>query len=91
VKDGRTAAQPYRVRVGDIWYWVDPTVPQDELELGDTVIIYPEVGDATLGILQNRSDATALIEFVTLEGDSFSLPARDIAALHLAVIDDVQT
>jgi hypothetical protein len=93
VKDGRTAAQPYRVRVGNVWYWVDPTVPRDDIEPGDTVVIYPAAGDATLAILQCpfKLGDTRSAQFSTLEGDGFSLPAGDIAALHLAAVDDVQT
>ena len=93
MNDGRTATQPYRVRVGNVWYWVDPAVPRDDIEPGDTVVIYPLSGDATLAILQSplKSGHAGSAEFSTLEGDSFSLAPADIAALHLAAVDDVQT
>src|SRR5687767_1415858 len=74
-KDGRTATQPYRVRVGDVWYWVDPTVPASEIEPGDTVVIYPATGDATLAILQSPFKPSGAlpqaIDFATLEGECF--------------------
>ena len=91
--DGRTATQPYRVRVGDIWYWVDPTVPAGTIEPGDTVVIYPLTGDVTLAVLQGRLEPgnTGRAGFSTLDGEHFSIPARDIAALHLAAVDDEQT
>lgn len=97
-KDGRTATQPYRVRVGAVWYWVDPTVPASDIEPGETVVVYPVAGDPTLAILQSpfkpegRDMAPARpIDFSTLEGERFTVPARDIAALHLAAVDDDQT
>ena len=89
--DGRTATEPYRVRVGNVWYWVDPAVLPDNIEPGDTVVIYPVAGDATLAILQSPFHPNSLIEFATLDGERFSLQAHDIAALHLAAVDDVQT
>jgi len=91
MNDGRTATQPYRVRVGNTWYWVDPTVPRDDIEPGDTVVIYPAGGDATLAVLQSPFGPQSSIEFVTLEGENFNLAPADIAALHLAAVDDVQT
>ena len=97
-KDERTATQSYRVRVGNIWYWVDPTVPAGDIEPGDTVVVYPVAGDPTLAILQSpfkpegRDIAPApQIDFSTLEGERFTVAARDIAALHLAAVDDDQT
>src|SRR4051812_47817037 len=75
-KDGRKATEPYRVRVGNVWYWVDPTVPTEAIEPGDTVVIYPVDGDATLAILQSRfkpGDAAA-VEFSTLQGERFTVP-----------------
>ena len=89
IRDGRDATQPYRVRVGDIWYWVDPTAP---VEPGDSVIIYPTRGDSTLAILQGpfKPDDAGSVAFSTLEGEQFTVPAGDIAALHLAAEDDQQ-
>ena len=49
--DGRSVTQPYRIRVGSVWYWVDPTVPVSAIEPGDTVVIYPAAGEATLSQL----------------------------------------
>ena len=91
--DGRTATQPYRVRVGDLWYWVDPTIPADAIEPGDTVVIYPAAGDVTLAILQTPFEpgGPGRADFSTLDGGRFSIPANDIAVLHLAAIDDEQT
>jgi len=92
--DGRRAAQPYRVRVGNVWYWVDPTVPANAIEPGDTVVIYPVAGETTLAILRTPFDEAASVRpvaFSTLEGEHFALPRRDIAALHLAAPDDQQT
>ncbi len=54
--DGRGAAQPYRVRVGNVWYWVDPTVPANAIEPGDTVVIYPVAGEITLAIVRSPFD-----------------------------------
>ena len=93
-RDGRDARQPYRVRVSKVWYWVDPTVPMDAIESGDRVVIYPVSGDAALAILQTpfRSPDTThrSIDFSTLQGERFTVPAGDIAALHLAAVDDDQ-
>ena len=93
-KDGRDATRPYRARVGKVWYWVDPTVPADAIESGDTVIFYPLSGDATLATLQRRSSteqASASIEFANLDGEHFNFATRDIAAMHLAAVDDDQS
>jgi hypothetical protein len=97
-KDGRTATQPYRVRVGTVWYWVDPTVPADEIEPGDVVVIYPVAGDPTLAIVQSPfkpegSDIAPArpVDCSTLEGERFTVAPRDIAALHLAAVDEDQT
>lgn len=90
-KDGRTATQLYRVRVGNVWYWVDPTVPADAIEPGDTVVVYPATGDATLAILQSPFKPADAVDFSTLDGGRFIVPAGDIAALHLAAVDDDQT
>jgi hypothetical protein len=88
VRDGRAAQEPYRVRVGGTWYWVDPTVPQQAIEPGDTVLIYPVAGDPALAVLQSppRDD----VVFASLEGNRFTVARDDIAALHLAAVDDVQ-
>jgi hypothetical protein len=97
-KDGRKTIQPYRVRVGTVWYWVDPTVPASDIEPGDTVVVYPVAGDPTLAILQSPfkpegSDIAPArpVDFSTLESERFTVAARDIAALHLAAVDDDQT
>lgn len=87
-KDGRNEAQPYRVRAGDGWYWVDPTVAGAAIEPGDTVVVYPVNGDAVVAILDARR-GTVLI-FSTPQGERFEVAARDIAALHLAAVDDEQ-
>jgi hypothetical protein len=88
--DGRNATQAYRVRVGGTWYWVDPAVPPDAIEPGDTVVIYSAHGDATLALLQSALAPGRETVFATLEGERFTLPAGDIAALHLAAVDDDQ-
>lgn|GEM_PF-2684148 len=96
-KDGQTARRPYRVRVAGIWYWVDPTVPASSIEPGDTVLIYPVGGEASLAILQSpftsptHKPANAQpTKFSTIQGQCFELPASDIASLHLAAVDDEQ-
>ena len=89
----RSATQPYRVRVGNIWNWVDPTVPVNAIEPGDIVVVYPVAGETTLAILQTPFDesTTALpAAFSTLEGEHFTVPRREIAALHLAARDEEQ-
>ncbi|MEA2871709.1 MAG: hypothetical protein QOH67_1685 [Hyphomicrobiales bacterium] len=90
--DGRGATQPYRARVGDAWYWVDPTVPASAIEPGDTVVVYPVAGETTLAILQTPFDGSGarLVAFSTKEGEHFAVPRRDIAALHLAARDEEQ-
>ena len=90
MKDGRNATQAYRVRVGGTWYWVDPTAPRDAIEPGDTVVIYPADGAAALAVLQSTTGGDT-IAFASLEGECFELPARDVAALHLAAVDDDQS
>ena len=87
--DGRAAKRPYRVRVGTTWYWVDPTVPADDIEPGDTVIIYPVAGDAALAILQSPL-AQDPVTLSSLEGDAFKIARAEIATLHLAAVDDEQ-
>ncbi len=54
-KSGKDATEPYRVRAGGVWYWVDPTFPVDAIEAGDTVVAYPVNGDAVVVILQGRT------------------------------------
>ena len=88
MKDGRNATQAYRVRVGGVWYWVDPAVPVADIEPGDTVVVYPADGAAALAVLQSAPGAT--VAFASLEGERFEMPAREIAALHLAAVDDEQ-
>jgi hypothetical protein len=88
-QDGRSATEPYRVRVGGTWYWVDPGVPPAGIEPGDTVLIYPVAGEPALALLQSPL-GTSEIVFASLEGDGFRLAAADIAALHLAAVDEVQ-
>lgn len=86
--DGRNATQAYRVRVGGTWYWVDPAAPRDAIEPGDIVVIYPAEGEPALAILQGAHGDT--LAFSSLEGERFEMPARDVAALHLAAVDDEQ-
>jgi hypothetical protein len=95
-KDGRDAKQPYRVRAGSIWYWVDPTVPATDIEPGNTVIVYPLSGDTHIATLESvyrptSGDAAAdPIRFSTSGGERFEVAPRDIAALHLVAVDEVQ-
>jgi hypothetical protein len=88
-KDGRAATEPYRVRVGGTWYWVDPSVRRPDIEPGDTVLIYPTAGAPVLAVLQSPLTQSEIM-FASLEGDGFRLAAADIAALHLAAVDEVQ-
>jgi hypothetical protein len=80
------------VRVGSIWYWVDPTVPASAIEPGDIVVVCPVAGETTLAILQTPFDGSGAqpVAFSTLEGEPFAVPRRDIAALHLAARDEQQ-
>lgn len=80
---------PYRVRVGAVWYWVDPTAPADKIEPGDTVVLYPAGGHAVIAIVQHPQGAGALA-FTSTEGEPFTVEKRDIAAMHLAAVDDPQ-
>lgn len=92
MKEGRTATQPYRVRVANVWYWVDPAAR--DLAPGDTVVVYPVAGDATLAILQSllpKAGVPEPVGFSSLEGEPFTMAAGDIAVLHLAAVDDQQT
>ncbi len=89
-KDGRAATHAYRVRVGGTWYWVDPAAPRDAFEPGDTVVIYPAAGEPALAVV-NSPVGAGRIAFASLEGETFDMAASDIAALHLAAVDDVQS
>src|SRR5258708_2411528 len=94
-KDGRTASKPYRVRVGAVWYWVDPTVPRSAMEPADTIIVHPVWGDPVLAILQQDINsvevaAAGSIGLSSLEGERFAMAFDDIAALHLTAVDEVQ-
>ena len=86
--DGRDATQPYRVRVGGVWYWVDPAVPTAELEPGDIVVVYPRQGDGVLAAL--RSPPGSTMSFSSLGGEAFEVADTDIEALHLAAMDEEQ-
>lgn len=87
-KDGRHATQPYRVRAGETWYWVDPTVPREAIEPGDTVVLYPAGGHAVIAVVQpHHGGALAL---ANLEGERFEVPLGDIVTMHLAAVDDQQ-
>ena len=88
-QDGRTATQPYRVRVGGTWYWVDPTVPRQDLEPGDMVLIYCG-SEAALAILQSPLAQGEAVSFRSPQGETFQVAAAEIAALHLAAVDEVQ-
>ena len=92
-EEARRATQPYRARAGNIWYWVDPTIPAEKIEPGDTVVMYAISGEASVAILQSGLGApgTEELNFSTLDGEHFTIPARDIAALHLAAVDEEQT
>jgi hypothetical protein len=87
---------PYRVRVRGAWYWVDPTVPLEGIEPADTVIVYPVSGEAVLAVLRSAPSADrerspdGAFTFVSLDGEPFTVAARDIAAIHLAALDDEQ-
>jgi hypothetical protein len=84
--DGRNATKPYRVRVGGTWYWVDPTAR--DFESGDTVLIYTRDGQSALAVL--RAPLGDPAAFASLEAEPFDLARADIAALHLAAVDEVQ-
>jgi hypothetical protein len=86
--DGRHATQPYRVRAGTVWYWVDPTVPAAQIEPGDTVVLYPVDGHAVVAILQHHGRSALALS--TPQGECCEIARRDIAALHLAAVDDEQ-
>jgi len=72
--------------VGGTWYWVDPT--SREFEPDDTVLVYTRDGQAALAVLRGPLAETTL--FSSLEGETFELGRADIAALHLAAVDEVQ-
>ena len=88
IKDGRDATFAYRARVGGAWYWVDPRVRPQDLEVGDTVLVYVRDGQSALAVLQSLPGHDT--EFASLAGETFSLPRDDIVAIHLAAIDDDQ-
>ena len=88
--DGRNATQAYRVRVGGVWYWVDPAVPPAGIEPGDTVVLYPAEGDAAFAVLRSAIGGET-VAFSSLEGERFEVAARDIGALHIAAEDDQQS
>ena len=87
--DGRNATSAYRARVGGTWYWVDPGARPQDLEVGDTVLVYTRDGQAALAILQSPVDHET--EFASLEGEKFMVPRTEIAAIHLAAVDDDQS
>ena len=92
MKDGRNATQAYRARVGGVWYWVDPAVPRASIEPGDTVVIYPADGEVTFAVFQSAADSgSGTVAFSSLDGARFEMAAQDIAALHLAAVDDEQS
>ena len=88
-KDGRNATQPYRVRAGAVWYWVDPTVPIGQIEPGDTVVVYPVGGNAVVAVMRDHYGRSTLA-FSTPHSEHFEIARRDIATLHLAAVDDEQ-
>jgi hypothetical protein len=96
--DGRNATNPYRVRVRGAWYWVDPTAAQNAIEPSDTVIVYPVSGDAVLAVLDSvpsssssgKTSPDGAFAFASLDGEHFTVAVRDIAAIHLAALDDEQ-
>ena len=89
-QDGRNATKPYRVRAGGVWYWVDSSVPARDIEPGDSVVLYPASGEPAVAVLQSHGDIGDVPLRFMADDESFEVPARDIAALHLAAIDDVQ-
>jgi hypothetical protein len=88
-KDGRHAQRPYRVRAGETWYWVDPAAPREAIEPGDTVVVYPAGGHAVIAVVQEHH-GRGVIAFANLEGERFEVYLRDLAAMHLAAVDDQQ-
>jgi hypothetical protein len=52
-------------------------------------VVYPAGGQAVIAIVQAHHGRGALA-FTSTEGDRFEVYKRDIAALHLAAVDDVQ-
>jgi hypothetical protein len=60
------------------------------IEPGDTVVIYPAVGAPAFAVLQSPLGNDP-IAFASLEGERFEMPAREVAALHLAAVDDEQS
>ena len=64
-------------------------MPASALEPGDTVLLYPVSGDTHVAELRSRTDAEP-VAFASPDGARFEVPARDIAALHLAAVDENQ-
>ena len=64
-------------------------MPASAIEPGDTVVLYPVAGDATVAVLERRADAAGPWRF-TADGEGFEAAAREIAMLHLAAVDDEQ-
>ncbi len=90
---GRDANEPYRVRAGGVWYFVDPTFPAGAIEPGDTVVVYPVSGDAVVAVLHKNAaglDAGSAWIFATQQDERFEVGLHDIAAVHLATVDDEQ-
>lgn len=86
-RDGRHEETPYRVRVGATWYWVEPRAPREDIEPGDTVVVYPVNGDAVVAIMQD-DDGGDTLSFANLDGTPFDMKPDDIAAMHLAAVDE---
>jgi hypothetical protein len=86
--DGRNATKPYRVRAGGVWYWVDPTARA--LEPGDVVLLYAADGQSVVAELRGPVSGGGNVRFASLDGETFEVGPRDIEALHLATVDDVQ-
>lgn len=84
-RDGRTATKPYRVRTGDSWFWVDPTMPRAAIEPGDTVVVYPVGGEAVVAVLQQLGEK---VIFASLAGERFEVGPHHIAAMHLAAAEE---
>jgi hypothetical protein len=93
--DACNATQPYRVRAGGVWYWVDPTVPRSVIEPGDTVIVYSVHGDAHVLAFRGggRDDAGAqtAVLFAAPDGAAFEMAPAEVAAVHLAALDEDQS
>jgi hypothetical protein len=53
-------------------------------------VIYPADGAATFAVLRSMTRGET-IAFSSLEAEGFEMAARDIAALHLAAVDEEQS